>query len=222
MESQTGPLLGRLRETASRLGCTPAEALALGVLVTGACVLLAVLWLLGRPLLATSSVAAARPTLTPTPASSAAPGLGLTTEPLVVHVAGRVRAPGLYELEAGARVADALQAAGGPRPDAVLEAINLARPLGDGEQLLVPDRAEIHASASAGAPGGASVEPGVLSLAQATTDQLEELPGIGPVLAERIIEHRDEIGGFQTVEQLQDVTGIGEKTYAEIAELVTP
>ncbi|MGI8576264.1 MAG: helix-hairpin-helix domain-containing protein [Egibacteraceae bacterium] len=220
MEPRESTLVGRLREVSGRLGCTPAEAVALGVLLTGACVLLAVLWLLGRPLLASTPQ---RPVglATPTSAAGSEPGIALSGEPLVVHVAGRVRAPGLYELDPGARVADALQAAGGARRGAVLEALNLARPLTDGEQLLVPDKAA--ASVASGAPSApGAAKTGLISLGQATTEQLEELPGIGPVLAERIIAYRDEVSGFQSVEQLQDVSGIGEKTYAAIADLVSP
>lgn len=205
----------RLKSALAGLGCSPADVVALGVLVTGALAALGLVWLLARP----AQPAGVQPP--PGPPE----GLALAEEELVVHVAGQVTAPGLYRLPAGARVADALEEAGGPLPEAAVDALNLARPLADGEQLLVPasppaDGAVPAASAaSAGAP--AWRPDGALDLNLATADDLQELPGIGPVLAERIVEHREQIGRFAAVGDLRDVAGIGEKTFQSIAELVT-
>jgi competence protein ComEA len=138
-----------------------------------------------------------------------------TSESDTVHVSGAVVAPGLVIVPGGSRVADAIRAAGGALPSADLGALNLAAPVGDGERLIVP---------AAGGPDAAppSVSgAGPLSLNRATAAELEELPGVGPVLAERIIAHRERIGGFSSVEDLLDVSGIGERTLAEIRDRVT-
>lgn len=144
-------------------------------------------------------------------------------EPLVVHVAGRVARPGLYRLAPGARVADALDAAGGALPDALLDAVNLARPLEDGEQLLVPGPGPPGGSAAGGAsaaPEGARRPDGRLDLNRASVAELEALPGIGPVLAGRIVAWRERHGAFRSVRDLRRVQGIGEKLYRSLAELV--
>lgn len=159
-----------------------------------------------------------------------APPAGPSPTPsLVVHVGGKVRDPGVLTLPAGARVVDALRAAGGPRPGVDTGRLNLARRLIDGEQILVgvpgaeappPPGGVPGAPTDPGAGAGpASGTPGAtpLDLNAATAAQLEQLPGIGPVLAQRIVEHRTRIGGFRSVDQLRDVTGIGEKKYAELA-----
>jgi competence protein ComEA len=209
--------MSRLREAVAALGCTAAEALALAVLVAGAVAALGLLWLGARP----------GPAPPPPPAEAPAAGIAVEAEPLVVHVAGAVGAPGLYELPGGARVADALEVAGGPLPEATLDALNLARPLNDGEQLHVPVAAAPgEAAAPAAAAGGAlgapsAVRPdGTLDLNRATVDELDELPGIGPVLADRIVSHRETVGPFTEVGELRDVPGIGEKTFQELAPLV--
>lgn len=142
--------------------------------------------------------------------------------PLVVHVAGAVHTPGVVQLRAGDRVADALDAAGGPTADASLASLNLARPLVDGEQVLVPTAGE----AASAAPGeaapstGAELPDGRLDLNSATAAELEELPGVGPVLAGRIVAHRDEHGPFADAAQLREVSGIGEATWASLRDLV--
>lgn len=132
---------------------------------------------------------------------------------LVVDVAGDVREPGLVRLPPGSRVADALTAAGGLRRGATTEGLNLARKLVDGEQVLV--------GAPAPAPGAAPAQGALVNLNTATADQLDELPGIGPVLADRIVEWRTAHGPFAAVEQLREVSGIGARTYESIQALVT-
>ncbi|MEW1836645.1 ComEA family DNA-binding protein [Nonomuraea angiospora] len=131
---------------------------------------------------------------------------------MTVHVTGKIRKPGVYLLPAGARVTDAVAAAGGVSRGASPGALNLARRLIDGEQIVVGAPA---GQATQAAP---STDPAttVLDLNSATTDQLEQLPGVGEVLAARIAEFRDTHGGFTTVEQLREVTGIGPRKYDEI------
>jgi competence protein ComEA len=138
-----------------------------------------------------------------------------------VHVAGAVRRPGLYRLRDGARVAVALRLAGGPTGKAELTTTNLAARVRDGQQIVVP----VHAAApmaAAGAPAASSVAAGPLSLASATQAQLEELDGIGPTLAARIIEYRDAHGGFRSVEELGEVDGIGEVRLEALRQAVQP
>lgn len=139
---------------------------------------------------------------------------------VAVHVAGRVRRPGVYRLREGARVDDAVRRAGGPRADADLTAVNLAAEVEDGRQVIVPARAQ--AEPGGPATAGAPVVPGQpLNLNLATVEQLQELDGIGPGLAGKIVAHRDEHGGFGAVEELGDVPGIGEKRLAALKEQVT-
>lgn len=136
---------------------------------------------------------------------------------LVVDVAGKVTRPGLVALPSGARVADALQAAGGADRTADTSALNLARKLVDGEQLLVGIDPPPGAAPQSppGTPGA-----GPLDLNAATVEQLDALPGVGPVLAQRIIDWRTEHGGFAAVDQLREVTGIGEARFADLQNVV--
>lgn len=131
-----------------------------------------------------------------------------------VHVAGAVRRPGLYRVRDGGRVAAAVQRAGGPTPAADLSGVNLAAPVSDGQQILVPTR-----NAQGAAAGGAD-QP--ISVGSATVEQLEELDGIGPTLAERIVEHRRSSGGFSSLEQLGEVDGIGAKRLEALKEALAP
>lgn len=137
---------------------------------------------------------------------------------LVVHVVGAVRRPGLYELPDGSRIDDAIRKAGGAKPRADLGLVNLAAPVADGQQVLVPRRA------SGGAPAGDGVAPaaptGPVHLNTATLEQLDELPGIGPVTAEKILAYRDEHGAFQSVDELDAVPGIGPARLEELRQLV--
>lgn len=151
----------------------------------------------------------------------AAPSVSSTPAPLLVHVVGSVRRPGVYELPEGSRVVDALNAAGGPKRHAELSALNLAAPLTDGQQIVVPRTADVGAPV-ASAPGGASAAaPALVNINTASAEELDALPGIGEVLAAAIIQYREEHGPFTSVEQLVDVSGIGEVTLEELRDLVT-
>ena len=138
---------------------------------------------------------------------------------VLVDVAGWVRRPGVYEFTEGARVIDAIDAAGGARSGALLEALNLAAPLTDGTQILVPREGE-EGVAPAPVTGGA-VAGGLVNVNSAIATELEELPGIGEVIAQRIIDYRTENGPFATVDELLDVSGIGDAILESIRELVT-
>ena len=139
---------------------------------------------------------------------------------LYVHVAGAVRRPGLYRVPDGARVAVALERAGGPTRTAELAAVNLAAPVEDGQQVVVPARGTAAPGGTAtGAPGAPGAQ---LSLATATADELDSLDGIGPTLAERILAFRDEHGGFRSIDQLREVDGIGEKRFEALKEALRP
>lgn len=132
---------------------------------------------------------------------------------MTVHVTGEVANPGLVELTLGSRVADAVAAAGGTLPSADLAGLNLAAPLRDGEQVHI-------GATSAGAGGDGVVDDGRVHVNQATVDELEELPGVGPVLAQRIAAHRDQYGPFDAVEDMLDVPGIGEAKLAAMRDVV--
>jgi competence protein ComEA len=160
-----------------------------------------------------------------------APGLASSPDEVFVHVAGAVRRPGLYRLEPSARVAEALQRAGGPLPRAQLTVVNLAARVADGQQVIVPvagraGGAALAPGAAAPAGGGTGAVGGAggakISLGAATAEQLEELDGIGPTLAERIIEYRDAQGGLSSLDQLAEVDGIGEKRLASLREGLQP
>ena len=145
---------------------------------------------------------------------------------LYVHVAGAVRRPGLMRVPADARVATALERAGGPTNRADLTLVNLAARLQDGQQIVVPVRGAAGAGSAepgtAAGGGGAGSPPGMqLHLSTATVEQLDELDGIGPTLAERIIEYRDE-RGFRSLDELSQVDGIGEKRLASLREQLQP
>jgi len=138
---------------------------------------------------------------------------------LVVDVAGAVQDPGVYRLPAGSRVVDALARAGGPSAGAMLEAINRAARLVDGQQVVVPKR--VAGTAATGAPGAAA-EAGPISLGSATVEQLDTIDGIGPVTAEKIVEYRDQHGGLASVDQLDEVSGIGPATMESLRARLQP
>ena len=147
------------------------------------------------------------------------PGVSPSADPggeVVVAVAGTVRSPGLVRLPAGSRVDDAVRAAGGLLPGSSYGLLNLARKLVDGEQVLVGVEPPPGAAPVAGASSG-----GLVDLNAATAGDLDALPGIGPVLAQRIVDWRTENGRFASVDQLREVTGIGESKYADLEDKVT-
>ena len=133
---------------------------------------------------------------------------------IYVHVAGSVKSPGIYQLDSGTRVYDAVLAAGGFTAKANQASVNMARALNDGEQLLI--------SSQNGAQSfGNSMVSSLISLNQASASQLEELPGVGPALAGRMIDWRTANGGFKAKEDLLNVAGIGDKLFASVKDLVT-
>ncbi|MGI9824792.1 ComEA family DNA-binding protein [Agromyces sp. Marseille-Q5079] len=144
--------------------------------------------------------------------------------PLLVHVLGAVAEPGLVELDPGARVVDAVAAAGGFTADADPAGVNLARPVVDGEQLVVFAIGELPAAPAAGgagaASGGGAASDGLVHLNTADVAALDTLPRIGPALAQRILDYREANGPFTSVDQLLDVTGIGDAVFSGLAELV--
>lgn len=224
-----------------RIGLERAHLTVIGLVVAVALLGAVVLLRLGQPKVVPIEqdvVATGTPVSTAAPP---APGVGVPGSvgpaepaggPVVVHVAGLVAKPGVVQVPAGSRVIDAIEAAGGATDEADLTPINLARVLADGEQVLVaaapppgapptvvggssqPSRAT--AGPTAGATPGA-----LINLNTASVAELETLPGVGPTLAGRIVQWRDEHGGFSTVDELHEVAGIGEQRFGEIAPLVT-
>lgn len=148
--------------------------------------------------------------------SRAEPGLEIshTRENLIIHVAGAVKAPGIYRLPPGSRAAAAIAQAGGTNSQAAPGAVNLAAPLADGQQLIVPSRIT-----GAARPGTVDAP---VSLSSATANDLEEIDGIGPVTAERILEFRDQNGGVAAIDELDAVSGIGPATLETLREAMTP
>ena len=187
--------------------------------LVGVCLALAALVLLGQRLAHTG--AAGEPergvatTLDPVASAPARPVL-------VVHVVGEVRRPGLYRLRDGARIADAVHRAGGALRDADLAAVNLAAPLVDGVQVLVPARAEAAGSVPPPSTGSTPGPTAPVSLSSATVEQLDELPGVGPVTAQKIVDYRTEHGPFASVDDLDAVPGIGPTRIEQLRDLVTP
>ncbi len=197
-----------------------------GRVVSGAVVVLAVLagayWLVRPPAPSPESTLPFAGAASSTSASTTSDGAPSTTAPpdtVVVHVAGAVVAAGVFELPAGSRVVDAVQAAGGTVADAQPDAVNLAALLVDGERIYVPRVGEEVPPPSP--PSGASTPTGPLDLNTATAEQLDDLPGVGPATAAAIVAHRDTHGPFSSVEELADVRGIGPAKLAAIRELVT-
>ncbi|MER6236565.1 MULTISPECIES: ComEA family DNA-binding protein [Streptomyces] len=141
-------------------------------------------------------------------------------------MSGKVRRPGIQHLPSGSRVADALRAAGGAREGADVTGLNQARVLTDGEQVLVGLPAAQSAAAGAEGSGGsgtAQAGPAApVSLSTATVEQLDTLPGVGPVLAQHIIDYRTEHGGYRSVDELREVDGIGDRRFADLRPLVRP
>ncbi|MFI9046470.1 helix-hairpin-helix domain-containing protein [Streptomyces sp. NPDC053427] len=172
------------------------------------------------------------PSLSPPGSAVSGPPGGAARE-LVIDVAGKVRHPGIHRLPPGSRVTDALRAAGGALRGTSMRGLNRARLLTDGEQIVVGEASAggpADAASGAAGAGGAGSGPsggeggpgGPVSLSTATEQQLDTLPGVGPVLARHIIEFRTRYGGFASVDQLRQVTGIGDRRFADLRPLVQP
>ena len=144
---------------------------------------------------------------------------------VVVHVVGAVAAPGLYRLDEGSRVADAVSLAGGATRKADLGAVNLAAPLLDGTQIVVPRKGQAAPAGGISAPradGSEGSPAGPIHLNSASVEQLETIPGVGPVTAQRILDFREQNGPFQSVDELDAVSGIGPKRLEQMRDLVAP
>jgi competence protein ComEA len=153
-----------------------------------------------------------------TPAIKVADDAGGGAARVVVHVAGEVRAAGVYQLRAGARVSDAVERAGGATRRADLSQVNLAAKVEDGRQILVPRRVTASTAAAAATAPGQPALP--VNLNTATLEQLDALSGIGPVTAQKILDYREEHGGFGSVDELGEVPGIGDVRLASLREQV--
>ena len=180
-----------------------------------ACVLLAVLLLGGRLLSRGGSAAPPPPPILP-------PTTSTTPSRVVVHVVGAVRRAGLYRLAQGDRVADAVARAGGATRKADLSLVNLAALVSDGEQVVVPRRGAVVGAGAGAAAGGAGVPTGPVHLNSATVEQLDTLPGVGPVTAQKIVDYRQKHGAFTSVDELDAVPGIGPARLDELRDLVAP
>jgi competence protein ComEA len=183
-----------------------------------ACVLVVVLVGGSRLVSRGGTATTAPPPILPTATASTT-----TAAPVVVHVVGAVRRPGLYRLSQGARVADAVVRAGGATRKADVSLVNLAALVSDGEQVAVPRRGAAVAAGVAGAGAGATgVAAGPVHLNSATIEQLDTLPGVGPVTAQKIVDYRQKHGAFTSVDELDAVPGIGPARLDELRDLVAP
>ncbi|WP_338399788.1 ComEA family DNA-binding protein [Streptomyces caatingaensis] len=212
-----------------RCGIEPRTLAALAVVLAAAGVFAAYHFWTGRPQTVRAPareepVAAAAPRergrAAAPPAAPAPPARGV----VVVDVSGKVRHPGIRRLPPGSRVVDALEAAGGPSPGVDMTGLNRARVLTDGEQIVVgaPPNAPAPGASPAGGPPRPGAGGGPVSLNSATAEQLDALPGVGPVLARHIVDYRTEHGGFRSVEELRRVNGIGARRFADLSALVQP
>jgi competence protein ComEA len=181
-------------------------------IVVGALVVLAIAVLAGKLL--------SRPKAQAAPRIPVAASTSIQAASMYVDVVGAVRRPGLYRLPHGSRVADALARAGGATRTAEIELVNLAAPIADGEQVVVPRRGS--GGPTAGAPGAGGVGTGPVHLSTATVEQLDALPGVGPVTAQKILDYRRQHGAFSSVEELDAVPGIGPAKLAQLKGLVAP
>ncbi|MFD8985289.1 helix-hairpin-helix domain-containing protein [Streptomyces sp. NPDC059564] len=197
-----------------RCGVEPRTVAAVAVVLVAAVGFAAQQYWSGRPQPVTAPAVVAPASA---PAVPAGPGPAAGGTRIVVDVSGKVRDPGVRRLPGGSRVQDALTAAGGVRPGTDTTGLNLARVLVDGEQVLVGVVAQPAPGGGGGGPGS-----GPLSLATATVEQLDGLPGVGPVLARHIVDFRTARGGFRAVEDLRQVDGIGERRFSDLRGLVRP
>ncbi|MEV5143921.1 ComEA family DNA-binding protein [Streptomyces sp. NPDC052727] len=215
----------------TRYGVERRGAVALAVVLVAAAVFAVQHFWAGRPqqVSAPQVVRAQAPFAKKSEGATAGPAVGTSPTAgaeIVVDVSGKVRKPGIRRLPAGARVADALRAAGGVRPGVSTEGLNRARFLVDGEQVVVGTPA---GAAAPPAPAGGSLTgstgtgpPAPVSLNTATAEQLDTLPGVGPVLAQHIIDYRTRHGGFRSVDELREVNGIGDRRFTDLRDLVRP
>lgn len=187
--------------------------------LAGVLLLIALLVLAGRYLIRAGAPEAPRsaPIVSEQPRAAESPKL-------VVHVVGAVRRPGLYRLREGSRIADALARAGGATRKADLTVVNLAAPLSDGVQVVVPRRVPAAgvASPATGGSAGTVVAAGPVHLNTATLEQLDALPGVGPVTAQKILDYREQNGGFASVDELDAVPGIGPARMEQLREAAAP
>ncbi|PSJ24420.1 DNA-binding protein [Streptosporangium nondiastaticum] len=222
-----------------RCGMEPKTLAALAIVLAAACAFAAYHFLAGRPRTVRVPARETPAVVVPTPPPAVA-SPSRTGGVVVVDVAGKVRRPGVLRLPPGSRVADALAAAGGARPGADTTGLNRARVLVDGEQLVVGAPAGGQGSQGGqagrsgpagpgGAPapglaaaGGGPAPGGPVSLNSATVEQLDALPGVGPVLARHILDYRTQHGGFRSVEELRKVNGIGSRRFTDLRPLVQP
>jgi len=215
-----------------RLRATPPSR-TIGAVAGGTVIAVAAWWMVRVP---PPPVEATLPTVAPAAAvTTISAATSARTLDVVVHVAGEVRNPGVYSLSPGARVVDALAAAGGPTASADVDRVNLAVPLGDAVQVYVPRRGRRTPSRApqpgvnapslpalaTGAPGAAAGSA-LVSLNSATAQQLDDLPGVGPATAAAIIGHRERNGPFVSVDELLAVPGIGPSKLARLRDLVVP
>lgn len=228
----------------ARCGLERRSVVALTVVLVAAAVLAGQHFWTGRvqPLRAPEVVRAAAPLGSPRPAGGVtAPrsAVGVAGAQIVVDVSGKVREPGVHRLPAGSRVADALRAAGGVRPGTKTDGLNRARFLVDGEQVVVGGAPAVPGAGVGGAAvggavgsggvgtggsvGGAGAGPAApVALNTATVEQLDTLPGVGPVLAQHIVDYRTQHGGYRSVDELREVNGIGDRRFADLRNLVRP
>jgi competence protein ComEA len=178
---------------------------------------LVLILLLGRFALGAGTTTPAAPL--PPPPTAAAGVSGLPSSRVVVDVVGAVRRPGLFRLAQGSRIADAVARAGGATAKADLAQVNLAAPLADGEQVVVPRRGTPGTAAESAAPG---TPAGPVQLSTATLEQLDTLPGVGPATAQKILDYREKHGAFSSVDELDAVPGIGPKRLDQLRDLVVP
>ncbi|MGH3064208.1 MAG: helix-hairpin-helix domain-containing protein [Gaiellaceae bacterium] len=185
--------------------------------LVGAALLIAALFVAGRFFVGSGTATVERPPPEAGEVEAAA------TPRLVVHVVGAVRRPGLYRLVHGARIADAVRRAGGATRRADLSLVNLAAQVSDGSQVVVPRRQVVEAgSATEAGESGAGGAAGPVHLNTATLDELDALPGVGPVTAQKILDYREQHGAFSSVDDLDAIPGIGPARLEQLRELVAP
>ena len=185
--------------------------------LVGAALLVAALFVGGRFFVGNGTATVERPPAEAGEIEAAAPVR------LVVHVVGAVRRPGLYRLAHGARIADAVRRAGGATRRADLSLVNLAAQVADGSQVVVPRREVVQAGPAGEADAGAAgAVGGPVHLNTATLEQLDALPGVGPVTAQKILDYRDQHGAFSSVDDLDAIPGIGPARLEQLRELVAP